>query len=114
MCIPRIKFFMWLLLHDRVNTRNVLSSRNKYLEEGYACPMFHDNVEETTMHLFFECSFGLVDGMCLVGSGQYIHDSLFQVIIQLRSGYSFMAVAWCIWKERNDLVFNDKVPSITS
>jgi hypothetical protein len=28
-CIPRIKFFAWLLLNDRLNTRNILRIRRK-------------------------------------------------------------------------------------
>jgi len=32
-CEPRIKFFMWLLLVDRLNTRAMLRKRHKYLEK---------------------------------------------------------------------------------
>jgi hypothetical protein len=33
-CVPKIKFFAWLLLNDRLNTRNILRRRNKVLEDG--------------------------------------------------------------------------------
>jgi hypothetical protein len=33
-CIPKIKFFAWLLLNDRLNTRNILRRRRKFLEDG--------------------------------------------------------------------------------
>jgi hypothetical protein len=45
-----------LLLNDRLNTRNILRSHNKHLEEGYNCVLCHENVEETAYHLFFDCS----------------------------------------------------------
>jgi hypothetical protein len=55
-CMPKIKFFAWLLLNDRLNTRNILRSHNKHLKEGYNCVLCHENVEETAYHLFFDCS----------------------------------------------------------
>jgi hypothetical protein len=55
-CIPTIKFFAWLLLNDRLNTRNILRRRKKFLEEGYNCVLCQEEIEETSEHLFFECS----------------------------------------------------------
>jgi hypothetical protein len=54
-CIPRIKFFAWVLLNDRLNTRNILRRRRKVLDEGYNCVMCHNSEEETAAHLFFCC-----------------------------------------------------------
>lgn len=55
-CIPRIKFFAWLLLNDRLNTRNMLRRRKKFLEEGYNCVLCQLGVEETIEHIFFDCT----------------------------------------------------------
>jgi hypothetical protein len=55
-CVPTIKFFAWLLLNDRLNTRNILRRRRKHLDEGYSCVLCHENIEETVEHLFFDCS----------------------------------------------------------
>jgi len=55
-CMPKINFFAWLLLADRLNTRDILRRRHKHLEEGYRCVLCHDQVDETSLHLFFECS----------------------------------------------------------
>jgi len=52
-CVPKIKFFTWLLLNDRLNTKNMLRRRNKFLEEGYNCVLCQEGVEETSEHLFF-------------------------------------------------------------
>ena len=51
-CTPRIKFFGWLLLVDRLNTRNMLR-RNFHIEDGYSCVMCNTGVEEDIFHLFF-------------------------------------------------------------
>jgi len=51
-CIPRLKFFMWLLLNDSLNTRNILKRRKTCLQSGYYCVLCSDNVEEMMEHLF--------------------------------------------------------------
>ena len=56
-CVPKIKFFSWFLLKDKLNTRNMLRRRRKFLEEGYSCPVCLLDVEETRDHLFFGCSY---------------------------------------------------------
>jgi hypothetical protein len=53
-CVPRINFFAWLL-NDKLNTRNILRRRKKFLED-YRCVMCQGNMEETLEHLFFDCS----------------------------------------------------------
>ncbi|GJN24109.1 hypothetical protein PR202_gb11827 [Eleusine coracana subsp. coracana] len=55
-CRSRLKFFFWLLLRDRINTRNLLRRKNRTLE-SYSCALCDQNMEETLFHLFFECSF---------------------------------------------------------
>lgn len=50
------KFFFWLLLKDRLNTRDLLKRKNKFLEY-YSCAICNLGVDETCMHLFFECPF---------------------------------------------------------
>ena len=56
-CIPKIKFFTWLVLNDRLNTRNMLRRRHKFLEEGYNCVLCLEGREETIEHLFFSCPY---------------------------------------------------------
>jgi hypothetical protein len=52
---PEDQVFTWLLLNDRLNTRNILRRRKKVLDEGYNCVMCHNSEEETAAHLFFNC-----------------------------------------------------------
>jgi hypothetical protein len=50
------KFFFWLLLMDRLNTRNLLKRKNRHLDD-YNCVLCNTNTEETCFHLFFTCPF---------------------------------------------------------
>ena len=52
-CTPRIKFFGWLILVDRLNTRGMLKQRNFHLDQGYNCVMCNRGVEEDLNHPFF-------------------------------------------------------------
>lgn len=50
------KFFFWLILRDRLNTRAMLRRRNMQLD-SYHCVLCVENVDEDIMHIFFECPF---------------------------------------------------------
>jgi hypothetical protein len=52
----RHKFTFWLLLRDRLNTRNILRRNNKVLDD-YSFPMCNGGIEETLEHLFFSHPF---------------------------------------------------------
>ena len=52
------KFFAWLLLKDRLNTRNLLRRKNMHLDD-YTCVLCINGSEETSFHLFFECPFSV-------------------------------------------------------
>jgi hypothetical protein len=119
-CVPKIKFFAWLLLNDRLNTRNMLRRRHKHLDEGYSCALCLDNVEETLEHLFFECSTAVSRWFC-IGFVWDMQGSIFQMIERQRSMLQlpffmevFMIAAWCIWNERNAWIFNGKTPSLAA
>jgi hypothetical protein len=52
----RHKSTFWLLLRDRLSTRNILKRKNRVLDD-YNCPMCNSSVEETSEHLFLSCPF---------------------------------------------------------
>lgn len=120
-CFPKIKFFAWLLLNDRLNTRNILRRRKKFLEEGYNCALCQDGVEETFNHLFFECP-AAMSRWCSLGitwiDDPSRHQRLYAAIQSFGRPFFFVEIfligAWCLWKERNDYIFNNKAPSLTS
>jgi hypothetical protein len=55
-CQAKNKFFFWLLLLDRLNTRNLLTIKNFTLP-SYSCTTLQCNEEETLVHLFWTCPF---------------------------------------------------------
>lgn len=119
-CVPKIKFFAWLLLNDRLNTRNMLRRRHKFLEEGYNCVLCLEGREETLEHLFFECPSSVTRWFVLGitwNEEAKIHEKLQMARLAFMQPF-FMEVvmigAWCIRKERNDFIFNGKVPSLSS
>jgi hypothetical protein len=52
-CMPRIKFFAWLILVDRLNTKTMLTRRNIHVHNDDLCVMCETRKEETIEHLFF-------------------------------------------------------------
>jgi hypothetical protein len=103
-CIPKIKFFSWLLLNDRLNTRNILRRRKKVLDEGYNCVMCHNGEEETAAHLFFNCpaaaSRWLAWGI-VWEENLSVHQKLLQARLDFGQPFFmeiFMNGAWCLWK----------------
>ena len=53
----KIKVFGWLLLADRLNTRNMLKRRHYNIGDDHNCILCGLSIEETLEHLFFECHF---------------------------------------------------------
>jgi hypothetical protein len=103
------------LLNDRLNTRNILRRREKFLEEGYYCVLCHDGIEETVEHLFFNCPASTSRWFALGiiwHETANIHEKLHiakQSFMQPFFMEIVMIGAWCIWKERNDFIFNGRL-----
>lgn len=57
-CTMKIKVFGWLLLIDRLNTRDMLD-RKHCAPQGVplTCVLCGQNIRETLSHFFFQCSF---------------------------------------------------------
>jgi hypothetical protein len=54
-CQPKHKVFCWLLLKDRLSTRNILRRKHMALD-SYNCEICSMMVEETAEHLFLALS----------------------------------------------------------
>ena len=57
-CQNKHRVFFWLLLHNRLSTREILRRRNMALP-SYACVCCNLGMDETLFHLFFDCPFAL-------------------------------------------------------
>lgn len=109
-CQPKHKVFFWLLMNDRLSTRNILTRRTMQLD-SYNCVLCNQLVEETVEHLFVDCPFAR---MCWdILNIDIPVDSSFpelsaQLKIQLNSQFFVEAIillCWAIWTARNDLIF---------
>ncbi|KAK1594285.1 hypothetical protein QYE76_027246, partial [Lolium multiflorum] len=56
-CVMKIKVFAWLLLSDRLNTRDLLQRRNWNVTDDKHCELCLLKAYEDRVHLFFECNF---------------------------------------------------------
>jgi hypothetical protein len=56
-CTPRVKFFAWLFLFDRLNTKAMLRRRHFNTQDDLYCVLCNANIEEDIEHLFFSCPF---------------------------------------------------------
>lgn len=94
-CQPRRKFFFWLLLKDRLNTREILQRKSMDLD-NYNCELCHFNTEETLLHLFFHCPFAM---RCWNTLGCTLHSgrsSWFSVSFQDSDSSAFLYGNYCI------------------
>ena len=55
-CQSKHKVFFWLLLKDRISTRELLRRKNMALQD-FNCVLCNAAVEESLSHLFLECPF---------------------------------------------------------
>jgi hypothetical protein len=112
-CLPKQKFFFWVLLQDRLNTRNLLARKNFHIDSK-SCILCDDQVEETMMHLFFECDFSQTFWW-KIGEEWNLDFDLINMIIDAKNRSSnlffkeaLMCGCWSIWNERNGIIFDGK------
>jgi hypothetical protein len=58
-CLPKLKVFAWLLLMDRLNTKDIMKRKSWTIESDEYCVLYDTCVLETRDHLFFECPYAL-------------------------------------------------------
>ena len=57
-CQNKHKVFFWLVLIDRVSTRELLKRKNMVLQD-YTCVLCNGAIEESQTHLFLQCPFAM-------------------------------------------------------
>lgn len=115
--LEKHKFFAWLLIKDRLSTRNILKRKNMYLED-YSCVLCSSGLEETCFHLFFECPFSQ-DCWHSINIHWDLSLPPLDMIIQARSDFGsptfreiFITACWIIWKSRNGVIFDNKAATL--
>ena len=111
--------FFWLLLHDRVNTRNLLQRKSMLLKD-YNCVLCSDNTEETQVHLFWNCPFALKCWDHLVPEKQRgisAYDEITLTLTHLPGDISLDIIiigCWGILLVRNDGIFITAAPHVNT
>ena len=105
-----------MLLHDRLNTRNLLRRKNFVLEE-YNCATRECQQEETLHHLFWGCPFAkrCWDYICPTRAQNLSVMEAFQDIKDKLSLPFFMEIiilsSRAIWISRNNKIFQHIQPT---
>ena len=112
------RVFAWLMLVDRINTRDMLRRRKFNIGTVFTCLLCDSGCDETRNHLFFECAFGTscwdrlgihwdinlpVEGM----SERARRDSQGALFTE-----AVILGAWNIWKIRNRKLFDHVQPEV--
>ena len=102
----RYKIFVWLILHERVNVRNLLLRKNFHLP-NYNCEICNCSCEETSLHLFWDCPFALSCWDSIVPNkerGTNAFDELTFLLTHLPKQFAMSIVTigcWHICMKRN-------------
>ena len=116
----KIKVFGWLLLHDRLNTCDMLRRRHYDIGNDFTCLLCGQNTDETLEHMIFTCQFS---ERCWAKIGVHWIDfqNRFDALQNAQPNWpnpffieAFFTAAWSLWKERNNKHFRGVAPSITS
>jgi hypothetical protein len=120
-CSNKLRVFAWLLLMDRLHTRNILRRKKLKIEgNNYNCVLCDKGREETAFHLFFSCPFSKIcwDTINIGWDSNQNFETMMVTVKQRSSHQFFMDLfrigAWNIWKQRNGLIFNKMLPSIVA
>jgi len=116
--LPRVKFFIWLLVQNRIQSRSNLLKKSIITDA--TCALCH-NCDESADHLIFTCpvaaslwqhvgiernSSTTVSNLGALQRPNAIPETHFSVFIFL--------CCWNIWKHRNRVVFDAAEPSLQS
>jgi hypothetical protein len=111
-CLPKHKFFFWLLLMDRLNTKDLMTRKHFYVEST-DCVLCQNDLYEDMIHLFFQCDFSQTFWWRL-GMEWDTDLSLIDMLIdgKQRNNSIYFKEAmiigcWTIWIHRNKFIFDN-------
>ncbi|EEE52348.1 hypothetical protein OsJ_34391 [Oryza sativa Japonica Group] len=109
----KIKVFLWLLLMDILNTKDLLQRKHFNTQGGVTCNICNLTTTEDYIHLFFSCPFAQQCWNC-IGINWDLTLEFMNMIMTARRLFPqpfFMEVlgigCWNIWNRRNDHIFNN-------
>ena len=116
-CTLKIKTFAWLVIMDRINTKDMIIRRHWNIDDGPHCVLCRAHTLETRDHLFFQCLFAhRVWSFLQIDWTQ--GDDMVSVATVARREFAqpfFVEVVftawWNIWQVRNDKTFRHINPT---
>ncbi|XP_058775083.1 uncharacterized protein LOC131649336 [Vicia villosa] len=122
----KVKIFSWRLLKDRLPTRLQLLKRDIIVDNEECLCVFGCPIKEDAKHLFLRCDklrrvwekiqswleITVTGGDDCRSNYMNWFEALHQKIPARRAGVFWAVVCWCIWKQRNDMVFNNAVEDV--
>jgi len=116
-CTPRVKFFAWLVLMDRLNTKTMLRRRHLNIQDDVLCVMCNQGAEEDIDHLFFTCPF-VVQCWTSINFSWDVSLPLAERLMRANEVHALdffveasLIAAWELWKLRNDKIFQRRDPT---
>lgn len=116
-CTMSIKMFAWLVIMDRVNTKDMIQRRHWKINDGPECVLCPTGALEDRNHLFIQCNFS-------VRVWNYLQivwmdsNAMVEIALNARKDFNkpfFTEVVflawWNIWKVRNDRAFRHISPT---
>jgi hypothetical protein len=115
-CTMKLKMFAWLLLSDRLNTKDMIQRRHWNVTDNYNCVLCAGHIHEDRDHLFFNCNFSTrVWNYLQTNWGHY--GTMVQTAEMARRGFNHsfftevvIIACWNIWKVRNAFIFDHVRP----
>jgi hypothetical protein len=115
-CNSKHKFFAWLVLQDRINTKDMILRRHWHVIDNHNCILCHEITLEDWRHLFFNYTFSTRIWNYLQIS--WIPGSHLASILAAKKSFlgpCFIEIVilacWCIWKQRNGWIFKNIRPT---
>ena len=116
-CQMKHKVFFWLLLKDRLSTKDILRRKNMQLD-SYTCELCILQKIERTSHLFFRCRFAKACWNS-IGISFSTTRNILQIISHIKRALHLpfamdiiILMTWSIWSVRNAWMFNNDDPTI--
>jgi hypothetical protein len=116
-CQMKHKVFFWLLLRDRLSTKDLLRRKNQELD-SYTCDLCILQKTENVAHLFLRCNFAKACWNA-IGVSVVTTRPLLQILRKIKEKLAvpfymeiIILMSWSIWTTRNDWTFNGKDPSV--
>ena len=113
------KFFAWLILHDRISTKDMLLRRHWNVTNNHNCVLCSRHQYEDRVHLFFQCTFSQRVWSFLQISWR--DASMLENLLNARKGFEgpcfteiVILACWNIWKQRNGYIFKETLPTFRS